>query len=486
MSLSRLKTQRLFRQQCYVNGQWIDAGNGNTVDVDNPADGKVFGTVPSLSEQEILGAIDAAEQGFQVWRKKTAQERADLLMRWYDLMLEHKEDIATLMTLEQGKPLVESRGEVDYAASFIRWFAEEARRVYGETIPGAKPGQHIVVTRQPIGVTAAITPWNFPAAMITRKAGAALAAGCSMIVKPANATPYTALALAELADEAGIPAGVFNVVTGKSSMIGETLTGSAIVRKLSFTGSTEVGSKLMAQCAEHIQKVSLELGGNAPFIVFDDADVERAVEGAMICKFRNTGQTCVCANRFLVQSGIHDKFISRLAEAMGKLKVGDGFEEGVTQSALINHAAVEKVKRHYDDAIDKGARHVAGPAPDGKQGNYVTPVLVTDVTADMEVCADETFGPLAAVIKFDTEEQALKIANDTPYGLAAYFYSRDIHRVWRVADALEAGIIGVNEGAVSNPTAPFGGVKASGLGREGSRHGLDEYTELKYLCMGAE
>lgn len=486
MSLSRLKTKRLFRQQCYVNGQWLDASTGNTVDVDNPADGKIFGTVPSLSEKDIADAIKAAEQGFQLWRKKTAQERADLLMRWYELMLEHKEDIATLMTLEQGKPLVESRGEVDYAASFIRWFAEEARRVYGETIPGAKPGQHIVVTRQPIGVTAAITPWNFPAAMITRKAGAALAAGCSMIVKPANATPFTALALAELADEAGIPAGVFNVVTGKSSMIGETLTGSAVVRKLSFTGSTEVGSQLMAQCAEHIQKVSLELGGNAPFIVFDDADVERAVEGAMICKFRNTGQTCVCANRFLVQSGIHDKFVSRLAEAMGKLKVGDGFEDGVTQSALINHAAVEKVRRHYDDAIGKGARHVAGPAPEGKQGNYVTPVLITDVTADMEVCADETFGPLAAVIKFDTEEQALKIANDTPYGLAAYFYSRDIHRVWRVADELEAGIIGVNEGAVSNPTAPFGGVKASGLGREGSRHGLDEYTELKYLCMGAE
>lgn len=486
MSLSRLKTKRLFRQQCYVNGQWLDASNGDTVDVDNPADGSVFGSVPCLEQKQIHDTIDAAARGFQLWRKKTAQERADLLMRWYELILDHKEDIATLMTLEQGKPLLESRGEVDYAASFIRWFAEEARRMYGETIPGAKPGQHIVVTREPIGVTAAITPWNFPAAMITRKAGAALAAGCSMIVKPANATPYTALALAELADEAGIPPGVFNVVTGKSSMIGETLTSSALVRKLSFTGSTEVGSKLMAQCAEHIQKVSLELGGNAPFIVFDDADVERAVEGAMICKFRNTGQTCVCANRFLVQSGIHDKFISRLAEAMTKLKVGDGFEDGVTQSALINHAAVAKVKRHYDDAIEKGARHVAGPAPDGKHGNYVTPVLITDVTTDMEVCADETFGPLAAVIKFETEEQALAIANDTPYGLAAYFYSRDIHRVWRVADALEAGIIGVNEGAVSNPTAPFGGVKASGLGREGSRHGLDEYTELKYLCMGAE
>jgi succinate-semialdehyde dehydrogenase/glutarate-semialdehyde dehydrogenase len=373
---------------------------------------------------------------------------------------------------------------VDYAASFIRWFAEEARRVYGETIPGAKPGQHIVVTRQPIGVTAAITPWNFPAAMITRKAGAALAAGCPMIVKPASATPFTALALGVLAEEAGIPAGVFNVVTGKASMISEVLTGSETVRKLSFTGSTSVGSQLMAQCAEHVQKVSLELGGNAPFIVFDDADLDRAVEGAMVCKFRNTGQTCVCANRFLVQSGIHDQFVEKLAEAMGKLKLGDGFEEGVTQSALINRAAVKKVQEHFDDALAKGAEHVAGASPGEAKGNYVEPVLVTGVTPDMQVCADETFGPLAAVMRFDTEEQAIALANDTPYGLAAYFYSTNIHRVWRVADALEAGIIGINEGAVSNAAAPFGGVKASGLGREGSRHGLDEYTEIKYLCMG--
>lgn len=486
MSLSRLNSKRLFRQQCYVGGQWMDAADGSTVTVDNPATGEALGTIPSLSAAEISEAIDRADSGFQTWRKMTAQERADLLMRWNDLILEHKEDIAILMTLEQGKPLEESRGEVGYAASFIRWFAEEARRVYGETIPGAKPGQHIVVTRQPIGVTAAITPWNFPAAMITRKAGAALAAGCSMIVKPAEATPYTALALAELADEAGIPAGVFNVVTGKSSMIGKTFTGSPVVRKLSFTGSTSVGSKLMAQCAEHVQKVSLELGGNAPFIVFDDADLDRAVEGAMVSKFRNTGQTCICANRFLVQNAVHDAFVSRLAEAMSKLKVGDGLEEGVTQSALINHDAVQKVKRHYQDALAKGATHVAGPKPEGDNGNYVHPVLITDVKPDMELCDDETFGPLAAVMKFDTEEEALNIANDTPYGLAAYFYSTNIHRVWRVADELEAGIIGVNEGAVSNATAPFGGVKASGLGREGSRHGLDEYTELKYLCMGAE
>jgi succinate-semialdehyde dehydrogenase/glutarate-semialdehyde dehydrogenase len=483
-ALSRLTESRLFRQQCLVGGQWIDASDGSTIEVDNPASGEIIGNVPSLSEAQLTECIAQADQAFAEWRKTTALERADLLMRWYDLMLKHREDIASLMTLEQGKPLVESRGEVDYAASFIRWFAEEARRVYGETIPGAKPGQHIVVTRQPIGVTAAITPWNFPAAMITRKAGAALAAGCPMIVKPASATPFTALALGVLAEEAGIPAGVFNVVTGKASMISEVLTGSETVRKLSFTGSTSVGSQLMAQCAEHVQKVSLELGGNAPFIVFDDADLDRAVEGAMVCKFRNTGQTCVCANRFLVQSGIHDQFVEKLAEAMGKLKLGDGFEEGVTQSALINRAAVQKVQEHFDDALAKGAEHVAGASPGEAKGNYVEPVLVTGVTPDMQVCADETFGPLAAVMRFDTEEQAIALANDTPYGLAAYFYSTNIHRVWRVADALEAGIIGINEGAVSNAAAPFGGVKASGLGREGSRHGLDEYTEIKYLCMG--
>lgn len=482
--LSRLAESRLFRQQCLVGGQWIDASDGATIEVDNPASGKIIGTVPSIGEAQLRDCIAQADQAFTGWRKTTALERADLLMRWNDLMLKHREDIASLMTLEQGKPLVESRGEVDYAASFIRWFAEEARRVYGETIPGAKPGQHIVVTRQPIGVTAAITPWNFPAAMITRKAGAALAAGCPMIVKPASATPFTALALGVLAEEAGIPAGVFNVVTGKASMISAVLTGSETVRKLSFTGSTSVGSQLMAQCAEHVQKVSLELGGNAPFIVFDDADLDRAVEGAMVCKFRNTGQTCVCANRFLVQSGVHDRFVDKLAEAMGKLKLGDGFDEGVTQSALINRAAVQKVQEHFDDALAKGAKHVAGASPGEAKGNYVEPVLVTGVTPDMQVCADETFGPLAAVMRFDTEEQAIALANDTPYGLAAYFYSTNIHRVWRVADALEAGIIGINEGAVSNAAAPFGGVKASGLGREGSRHGLDEYTEIKYLCMG--
>lgn len=486
MSLSRLNSPRLFRQQCYVNGEWIDARGGATIPVDNPANGEVIGTVPLLSDEEITATIDAAQKAFVQWRARTAQERADLLLRWYDLLIEHKDDIAVLMTLEQGKPLAESRGEVDYAASFVRWYAEEARRMYGETIPGAKPGQHIVVVREPVGVTAAITPWNFPAAMITRKAGAALAAGCSMIVKPANATPYTALAMALLAEEAGIPAGVFNVVTGKSSAIGKVFTSSPLVRKLSFTGSTEVGRELMAQAAEHIQKISLELGGNAPFIVFDDADIEKAVAGAMASKFRNTGQTCVCVNRFLVQSGIHNRFVSALAQAMADLKLGDGFEEGVNQSALINHDAVQKVNAHYRDAIEKGAIRVSGPEPTTDNGNFVHPLLLTDISADMQLCEEETFGPLAAVIRFDTEEQALQIANDTPYGLAAYFYTRDVHRVWRVAHALDAGIIGINEGAISNAAAPFGGVKESGLGREGSRHGLDEYTEIKYLCMGGE
>jgi len=486
MSLSRLKSPRLFRQQCYVDGRWIDAGTGNTLDVHNPANGELVGQVPVLEADEIDTAVNAAATAFRHWRSRTAQERADRLMDWHDLMLVHREDLATLMTLEQGKPMGESRGEIDYAASFIRWFAEEARRMYGETIPGARIGQHIVVTRQPVGVCAAITPWNFPAAMITRKVGAALAAGCTMVVKPASATPFSALALAVLAEEAGIPHGVFNVVTGSADTISETLTGNPAVRKLSFTGSTDVGRRLMAQCAEHIQKISLELGGNAPFIVFDDADIGRAVEGAMVCKFRNTGQTCVCANRFLVQSAVHDNFVAALAEAMGKLRVGDGFEEGVTQSALINGDAVEKVVEHFEDALAKGAKRVCGPAPDTDRGNYVQPVLLTDINTDMKLCHEETFGPLAAIMRFDTEEEAIALANATPYGLAAYFYSRDIHRVWRVADALEAGIIGINEGLISNPMAPFGGIKESGLGREGSRHGLNEYTELKYLCMGAQ
>jgi len=486
MKTPELNYQKLFQQACYIGGQWRAAQSGKTLDVDNPSNGEIIGQVPNCNAEDTALAIAEAQKGFEVWRKKTANERSDCLYRWYQLMMDNQEDLGKLMTLEQGKPLAEAKGEVAYAASFLKWFAEEARRSYGETIPGAKPDQHIVVTRQPIGVSAAITPWNFPAAMITRKAGAALAAGCSMIVKPAEATPYTALALAQLSEEAGMPAGVFNVITGKPRPIGETLTSSPVVRKLSFTGSTAVGSKLMAQCAEHIQKISLELGGNAPFIVFDDADLDRAVEGAMASKFRNTGQTCVCANRFLVQDSVHDAFVEKLSQAMAKLNVGDGFEEGVNQAPLINADAVKKVQQHFKDAIEKGAKLVYGPEPEGKNGNYVQPLLLTGVKPDMQLCHEETFGPLAAIATFSTEEEAIHMANDTPYGLAAYFYSQNIHRVWRVADELECGIVGVNEGAVSNPTAPFGGMKASGLGREGSHHGMAEYEEVKYLCMGGE
>lgn len=486
MTSSRLQDRTLFRQQCYLGGQWTDARSGKTLEVDNPATGEIIGTVPLCEGEDTLQAIEAAERAFRTWGRTVAAERGDALYRWHALMLENVEDLATLMTLEQGKPLAEAKGEVQYAASFLKWFAEEARRSYGETIPGNKPDQHIIVTRHPVGVAAAITPWNFPAAMITRKVGAALAAGCSIVVKPAEATPYTALALAALSREAGIPDGVFNVITGDAKAIGQALTGSPVVRKLSFTGSTAVGRKLMAQCAEHVQKISLELGGNAPFIVFDDADLDRAVEGAMASKFRNTGQTCVCANRVLVQSGVHDAFVEKLGKAMQSLKLGDGFEEGVNQSALINRAAVDKVRNHYRDAVEKGAQLVQGQPPEDDEERFVHPMMLTGVTTDMQLCHEETFGPLVGILRFDSEEEAVRLANDTPYGLAAYFYSRDVHRVWRVADGLEAGIIGINEGAISNPVAPFGGVKASGLGREGSHHGMAEYQEIKYLCMGGE
>jgi len=481
-----LQSTELFHQNCYVGGKWVAAASGNHLDVDNPATGEIIGHIPDFDAGDTEHAISAAAEGFKVWRRTSASQRSDMLYRWYQLMLDHSDDLAALMTLEQGKPLAEAKGEVLYAAAFLRWFAEEARRSYGETIPGNSADQHIIVTRQPIGVSAAITPWNFPAAMITRKAGAALAAGCSMVVKPAEATPYTALALAHLSQAAGIPAGVFNVITGNPVVIGQTLTGSPTVRKLSFTGSTAVGRKLMAQCAEHIQKVSLELGGNAPFIVFDDADLDKAIAGAMASKFRNTGQTCVCANRFLVQSGIHDAFVSKLADAMSQLKLGDGFAEGTTQSALINRAAVEKVQQHYANAVQLGAKPVFGPDPAEAKGNFVSPVLLTGINPQMQLCQEETFGPLAGIIRFDTEQEAIQLANDTPYGLAAYFYSRNIHRVWRVADALEYGMVGINEGIISNPCAPFGGIKESGLGREGARQGMEEYEESKYLCMGGE
>lgn len=480
-----LSDPSLFREQCYIDGQWCDADDGGTFTVDNPATEETLGTAPRMGEAETRRAIDAAHAAFPAWRDKTAAERAGLLETWHDLMMEHQDDLGLLMTLEQGKPLAEAKGEIAYAASFLKWFAEEARRAYGDTIPAPKPGQRIVVIKQPIGVTAAITPWNFPSSMITRKAGAALAAGCTMVVKPASATPYSALAQAELAQRAGIPAGVFSVITGSAGAISTALTDSPIVRKLSFTGSTEVGSKLMAQCAKHIQKVSLELGGNAPFIVFDDADLDKAVEGAMASKFRNTGQTCVCVNRFLVQDSVHDAFVDKLKVAIEAMNVGNGMDDGVTQAALINRGAADKVMEHIEDALGKGATVITGGQRHERGGSFVQPTLITGVSQDAQLCQEETFGPLAAVIPFKSEEDAIRIANDTPYGLAAYFYSNNIHRCWRVAEALESGMVGVNEGLISNAAAPFGGVKESGLGREGSHQGMDEYLEEKYLCMGS-
>ena len=475
----------LIRDTCFIAGTWRGAAAGRTFAVQNPATGDVVGHVPDCGREETRDAIDAASDACNDWRERTADERASLLHRWAQLLYAHQADLARLMTLEQGKPLAEANGEVAYAAQFIDWFAEEGKRAYGEVIPAPRRGQHIVVLRQAIGVTAAITPWNFPAAMITRKAGAALAAGCPMVVKPAESTPLTALALARLAEQAGLPRGVFSVVTGlDADTIGRTFTDSSTIRALSFTGSTEVGRALMSQCATHVTKVSLELGGNAPFLVFDDADLDAAVQGAMASKFRNTGQTCVCVNRFLVQDAVHDAFVTKLRQAMAELVVGNGLDEGVTQAALINEAALDKVQAHVADAVHAGATVQLGGAPHTLGGTYYEPTLLTSVRPDMQCAREETFGPVAAVIRFTTEDEAIQLANDTEFGLASYFFSRNMARIWRVAERLETGIVGVNEGIISTPVAPFGGVKASGIGREGSRHGLDEYTELKYLCMG--
>ena len=475
----------LIRDTCFIAGTWRGAAAGSTFAVQNPATGDVVGHVPDCGRGEALEAIDAASDAYNDWRDRTADERASLLHRWAQILYAHQADLARLMTLEQGKPLAEANGEVAYAAQFIEWFAEEGKRAYGEVIPAPKRGQHIVVLRQAIGVTAAITPWNFPAAMITRKAAAALAAGCPMVVKPAESTPLTALALARLAERAGLPRGVFSVVTGlDADTIGRTFTDSPVIRALSFTGSTEIGRTLMSQCATHITKISLELGGNAPFIVFDDADIDAAVNGAMASKFRNTGQTCVCVNRFLVQDAVHDAFVMKLRQAMTELVVGNGLDDGVTQAALINEAALDKVQTHVADAVHEGAAVQLGGAPHTLGGTYYQPTLLTGVRPDMRCAQEETFGPVAAVIRFATEDEAIQLANDTEFGLASYFFSRNMARIWRVAERLETGIVGVNEGIISTPVAPFGGVKASGIGREGSRHGLDEYTELKYLCMG--
>lgn len=480
----QLNDSTLFKQKAYIDGQWVDAVTGKTFEVTNPATGEVIGVVPEMGAKETQQAIAAADSAFAGWKAKTAKERSAILRRWFELMLENKEDLAKIMTLEQGKSLAEAGGEVVYAASFIEWFAEEAKRVYGETIPGNTADQRIVVTRMPVGVTAAITPWNFPSAMITRKAAPALAAGCPMVVKPAESTPFSALALAELAERAGVPAGVFSVVTGNPVEIGGEMTSNPIVRKVSFTGSTAVGKLLMQQCAGQVKKVSMELGGNAPFIVFDDADIEQAVAGAMASKYRNSGQTCVCANRLLVQDGVYDEFAEKLAIAVAALQVGNGLDEGVTQGPLINMAAVEKVESHIADALDKGARVVLGGKRHSLGGTFFEPTLLADVTTDMRITHEETFGPVAPLYRFSTEEEVIRLANDTESGLAAYFFARDIGRIWRVGEALEYGIVGINSGIISTETAPFGGVKESGIGREGSSHGLQEYLEIKYMCMG--
>ncbi len=480
----QLSDSKLFRQSCYVDGAWVNARNNATISVDNPATGEIVGTVPKFGAAETRDAIEAANRAFPEWRKKTGKERAAVLRKWFDLMMANQEDLAKLMTTEQGKVLAESRGEVAYAAAFLEWFGEEAKRVYGETIPGHQADKRIVVIKQPIGVAACITPWNFPLAMITRKAGPAIAAGCTVVVKPASQTPFSALALAELAERAGIPKGVFNVVTGSAGEIGGELTSNPIVKKLSFTGSTEVGKVLMAQSAATVKKLSLELGGNAPFIVFDDADLDAAVEGAIASKYRNTGQTCVCVNRIYVQDGVYDAFAAKLAESVKKLKPAPGLEAGATQGPLIDDKAVAKVEEHIQDAVSKGARVVVGGKRHALGGRFFEPTVLANVAPSALMAREETFGPVAPLFRFKTEEEAVAMANDTEFGLAAYFYGRDIGRVWRVAEGLESGMVGINTGIISTEVAPFGGVKESGLGREGSKCGIEEYLEIKYLCLG--
>ncbi|MEB2328058.1 MAG: NADP-dependent succinate-semialdehyde dehydrogenase [Pseudomonas sp.] len=477
----------LLRQMAYLNGEWCEADSGARTEIFNPATGELVGAVPNMGRGETRRAIEAAQAAQPAWRALTAKERAARLRRWYELMLDNQEDLARIMTAEQGKPLAEARGEVAYAASFLEWFAEEGKRLYGDVIPAHAGDKRILVQKEPVGVTAAITPWNFPSAMITRKAGPALAAGCAMVLKPAPQTPFSALALAALAERAGIPAGLFSVITADAATsreVGAELCENPIVRKLSFTGSTAVGIKLMQQCAPTLKKLSLELGGNAPFIVFDDADLDAAVEGAMISKYRNAGQTCVCANRIYVQDGIYDAFVDKLSAAVARLKVGNGAEEGVTTGPLIDAAAVAKVQRHLQDALDKGATLLTGGKPHVLGGNFFEPTLVGGVTSEMAVAREETFGPLAPLFRFRDEDEVIRQANDTEFGLATYFYARDLSRVFRVAEALEYGMVGINTGVISTEVAPFGGMKASGLGREGSKYGLDEYVEIKYLCLG--
>lgn len=479
-----MSDNRLIRSQAYIDGQWVDADSGDTLKVDNPATGEIITTVPKMGKAETKRAIDAAEKAMKPWAARTAADRAKILRKWYNLMLEHQDALGELLTREQGKSLTEAKGEIAYAASFIDWFAEEGKRAYGEVIPTHDASKRIVTLRQPVGVVGAITPWNFPSAMITRKVGPALAAGCAVVLKPASQTPLSALALAVLAEEAGLPAGLFNVLTGSASEIGGELTSNETVRKISFTGSTEVGRTLMAQSAETIKKVSLELGGNAPFVVFDDADIDAAVEGAVASKFRNAGQTCVCTNRFYVQAGVYDAFVEKLCAKVKTLKVGNGLDEGVRIGPMIDENGVEKVEEHLADAVKKGATILTGGERHELGKTFFQPTVVAGVTQDMQLCREETFGPLAGVVKFETEDEGVALANDTIFGLAGYFYSRDISRIWRVAEAMETGMIGINTGILSTEVAPFGGIKQSGLGREGSRHGLDDYMEIKYLCMG--
>ncbi|AMO37212.1 NADP-dependent succinate-semialdehyde dehydrogenase [Thauera humireducens] len=481
----RMKDDTLLRTRAYIDGAWTEADDGARFDVLNPANGGVLASVPDMGAAETRRAIEAAAAALPAWRARTAKERAAILRKWFELIMAHQEDLAVLMTSEQGKPLAEARGEVAYGASFIEWFAEEGKRVYGDVIPAHGADKRILVLKEPIGVVAAITPWNFPIAMITRKAGPALAAGCTMVIKPAEDTPLCALALAELAERAGLPKGVLNIVTTmKAAEVGGELTANPIVRKLSFTGSTEVGKLLMRQSADTVKKVALELGGNAPFIVFDDADLDAAVAGAMASKYRNAGQTCVCANRLLVQDGIYDAFAARLAEAVAKLKVGPGLSGDVQQGPLINADAVAKVEELLGDAVAKGAKIVCGGKRHALGGTFFEPTIVTGLTPAMRIAREEIFGPVAPLFRFHTEDEAIRMANDTEFGLAAYFYARDIARVWRVAEGLEYGIVGINEGIISTEVAPFGGVKESGIGREGSKYGIDDFVEIKYLCMG--
>ena len=480
----KLSDSSLFRQQCYVNGQWLDASSALSISVLNPATQAKLGTVPSLGKDEIVAAIDAAHAAQPAWAAKTAKERAVLLRRWFELLLANQDDLATIMTAEQGKPLAESKGEISYAAGFIEWFAEEGKRLYGDIIPGHQADKRIMVIRQPVGVVAAITPWNFPAAMITRKEGPALAAGCTCVIKPASQTPFSALALMELAHRAGIPPGVVNVICGSANLIGGELTSNPKIRKVSFTGSTEIGKKLMAQCASTVKKTSMELGGNAPFIVFDDADLDAAVQGALASKYRNSGQTCVCANRLLVQDKVYDAFAVKLTAAVKALRIGDGLAGPTELGPLIDMKAVEKVEEHVADAVSKGAKVALGGKRHALGGRFFEPTILIDVTPAMAVAREETFGPVAPLFRFAAEADAIALANDTEFGLAAYFYGRDVGRIWRVAEALEYGIVGINTGIISTEVAPFGGVKESGLGREGSKYGLEEFLEIKYLCLG--